>query len=1716
MDSSKLKVPIGARRMFAFLNVSLMGLLFAFFFATSPVALAESGLNALYFVDSIQLEGSTSQPSEAVNAIASSSTGPQVTQDPTRAALENHGYNVTQVDNYSSFESAIDSGSWDIVVLMNQGDWVGDIPNFLAYVADGGRAIMADWSGDGTLGSAFGVSYTGNDNQQPVTITDADLGAGLTNPLPLVNPGWITFSMGMSTTETVLATFPNGDAAVVLGNESRTAAVGFLNDTIHTDADAILFYENLIGLVAGPPPPPPVLRIDPTEMPPVTLRQDEAPITQILTLHNDGEGPLRFKFRTEDTTTTSGISETNPIPYMEIGKDEVDPRQGPPVTQGRGGPDAFGYSWIDSDETGGPTFDWIDISDTGTLISGLYDDNYVGPFPIGFNFDFYGNAHTEFYVQSNGVINFDNRYISGSNQPIPMADDYNNLIAWMWDDLYHNSDSSVYYEVVDDNKLVIQFQNYDEYGGDGRVDAQVILYRNGSIQIQYLEFRNGMDLNESTIGIENLNGTAGLQVAFNASYLHNELAILFTPGASWLTPDPISGSVPAGGSQEITLIYDASEQASGDYDADIIITSNDPENPEVTVPATLHVDPRLPGVMVPSPSSIEETLREGESSVHTLTLSNTGEGYLTYNLSLTQTSTAPTEYPILTEIPDGVGFRSDELIIKIAEGADRAEVALLRESINATLKKTIEQLDIEVWNIPATDEPGLVDLIQELSANRNIGYAEPNYIQKAIGIPNDARFDELWGMHNTGQTGGTADADIDAVEAWDTFTGSRDVVVAVIDTGVDYNHVDLVDNRWVNEGEIPSNGIDDDGNGYIDDVYGYDFAYGDSDPMDGHSHGTHCSGTIGGVGNNSIGVAGVSHAVRIMAVKFLDDWGSGYTDDAIDSIIYAVDNGAQILSNSWGGGGFSQGLEDAISYANDHNVLFVAAAGNEYSNNDVYPNYPSNYEVPNVLAVAATDHDDDKPSWSNYGLTTVDLGAPGVDILSTVPGDGYDHFSGTSMATPHVSGAAALIKGYNPNLSALELKSILMESVDLVDSMDGITVTGGRLNINNALKMSGTPWITLEGELSGEIAPGGSVELTVRLNAPEYLLGDYTADINIDSNDPVNPHQVVPVVLHVIMGTRYSLSVAKSGTGDGTVTSSPAGIDCGSDCMEDFVADTEVLLTATPASGSTFGSWTNCPTPTDNECTVVMDQARQVTATFDLIPPPVLRVEPTEMPPVTLAPDETTTQTLTLHNDGEGVLRATLSIDAHSSGGNPQLIPGEPQSDSSMKADRNAGSENAKEVGELNPVFTPLAENLEVLYVNTMAGWDSSFRSGLQGLPNIGTLDILDGETSTPNVDYLLQYDVVVLASNYYFADSSTLGNNLADYVDAGGRVILLAGTFDADEGWALDGRIMTAAYSPLAPEYYSEAWADAVSFENHPITQGVSSLSTYYYNHSVAPQGNGQPLGLYDTGYLIGAYNPDKPIVAINVFPVDGNWSGDLIRLVGNALDWVAGSRWLSVAPRTVEVPPHESIQVEVTYNATDEGDYAADIVIASNDPVNPEVTVAATLRVGGPIEFNCKNVTDISKKECQALVALYDSTDGANWRDNTGWKVTNTPCNWYGVTCKNGSVEKLELYSNNLNGSISKKFFKLKKLEILDLSYNEIDASILKNVKKLKNLETLWLNNCKLSGKIPNSLMKLKKLTDLDLYDNCLNSRVSNKLGKWLDKLNPGWDEAQTNCLY
>ena len=318
-------------------------------------------------------------------------------------------------------------------------------------------------------------------------------------------------------------------------------------------------------------------------------------------------------------------------------------------------------------------------------------------------------------------------------------------------------------------------------------------------------------------------------------------------------------------------------------------------------------------------------------------------------------------------------------------------------------------------------------LKQVFEASGQFGEVEFNYQVSINVIPNDPQFSALWGLNNTGQTGGGFDADIDAAEAWDVEQGSDAVVVAVIDTGIDYNHQDLAANMWRNAGEIAGNGIDDDLNGFVDDVYGYDFINNDGNPMDDNSHGTHVAGTIGAVGNNNLGIVGVSHEVSLMALKFLGSDGSGWTTDAARAVDYAVSMGADIMNASFGGVGFSSVMNDALNRANQAGVLFVAAAGNDYgNNNDLSPHYPSSYDVPNVVAVAATDHRDQLAWFSNYGSTSVDLAAPGVNVLSTIPGNSYASYDGTSMATPHVAGAAALLLAQDPTLTVTQLKQILI------------------------------------------------------------------------------------------------------------------------------------------------------------------------------------------------------------------------------------------------------------------------------------------------------------------------------------------------------------------------------------------------------------------------------------------------------------------------------------------------------------------------------------------------------------------------------------------------------------------------------------------------------------------------------------------------------------------
>jgi subtilisin family serine protease len=329
-----------------------------------------------------------------------------------------------------------------------------------------------------------------------------------------------------------------------------------------------------------------------------------------------------------------------------------------------------------------------------------------------------------------------------------------------------------------------------------------------------------------------------------------------------------------------------------------------------------------------------------------------------------------------------------EVIVSYAASADRFERMDLRDEVGARARAGLALANTEVVQVPA----GTVDeAIDALESSPDVVFAEPNYYLSASAIPSDPRFAQEWGLNNTGQsisgTSGTADADIDAPEGWEFTTGSSDVVVAIVDTGVAYNHPDLASNIWSNPGETggtkATNGVDDDGNGKVDDWRGWDFIDRDNTPRDLYGHGTHVAGIVGATGNDAYGVAGVAWDVSLMPLRVLDADGSGTTTDVADAVTYASAKGADVINLSLGGPEFSQYLLNAIAAAT--NTLIVVAAGNESANNEVTSSYPCNYPGANIVCVAATDYNDNLAGYSNYGVVSVDLAAPGSRILSTVP-----------------------------------------------------------------------------------------------------------------------------------------------------------------------------------------------------------------------------------------------------------------------------------------------------------------------------------------------------------------------------------------------------------------------------------------------------------------------------------------------------------------------------------------------------------------------------------------------------------------------------------------------------------------------------------------------------------------------------------------------------------
>ena len=424
---------------------------------------------------------------------------------------------------------------------------------------------------------------------------------------------------------------------------------------------------------------------------------------------------------------------------------------------------------------------------------------------------------------------------------------------------------------------------------------------------------------------------------------------------------------------------------------------------------------------------------------------------------------------------DEAAFAPGRILVKVEDDAPAGAIASVNRETDARVEDTIPHSRVSVVDLPA--DLSVNEAVALYQASPQVEYAEPDYevtLAQSALAPNDPSFSNMYGLNNTGQTGGTPDADIDAPEAWSATTGRLDTVVAVIDTGVDINHPDLDDNIWTNPDELAGNGIDDDGNSYVDDVHGWDFANDDASAFDSAAddkHGTHVAGTIAAEGDNGVGIAGVTWQVKIMPLKFISP-GKGYISDAAEALRYAVDEGVKISNHSYGyydycGGCFSKTLRDAVDYAAGNEHLVVAAAMNGGSDwvgddNDQDPVYPASHEGvnggANVISVAASDQRDVLTSFSNYGLKSVDLAAPGQSIYSTYPNNTYGNGTGTSMASPHVAGAAALVKAQNPDLAAAGIKARLLESVDKKVSLEGKMVSGGRLNAGRALGVA--PMIT--------------------------------------------------------------------------------------------------------------------------------------------------------------------------------------------------------------------------------------------------------------------------------------------------------------------------------------------------------------------------------------------------------------------------------------------------------------------------------------------------------------------------------------------------------------------------------------------------------------------------------------------------------------------------------
>jgi hypothetical protein len=1416
-----------------------------------------------------------------------------------------------------------------------------------------------------------------------------------------------------------------------------------------------------------------------------------------LVIANTGGAVLEYQV--DGASAVDAVAHQEPHHYdethfVDFAKGEADARKGMPVADSSGGPDQFGYAWVDSDDPSGPAFVWHDIAATGIQLSSSSCDDCAASAALSFAFPFYGVDYTSLYVSSNGYITFGTASSQFSNYPIPGTNMPSNLIAGFFDDLHPGSGGTVYFQDFGDHAIV-QFQQVNYFSGAGTVTYQMALHANGDILLNYSSMTGSVT--SATIGIQNGARDDGLAIAYNTAYVRDSLAVRIARRPEWLRISKNAGTVAPSGRDTVTALLSARDMAGGTYDDHLTITHNAPENP-VEVPCTLIVDGirrlalssgavdfgsiwrgadstitlvlenagteqttvtriesdnpafRYDGPAVPftvpffdqveialtyapssigaesatlsiesnaednplltatlagegaeppsaqlSPLSLHFALTPGDMPAdQTSVLSNTGGDDLTWRIaSVRQLSSpldsqddrgSPAPGPLLDKVYDPAQYENPfvpgRVIVGFVRGADSFADDRLLAEIDAesvrelgrarnphTGERALKRRTITLITLASKDRAGVLDAIERLRRDDAVAYAEPDYLIELLAAPDDPYFSNLYGLHNTGQTGGTADADIDGPEAWDTHTGDTSVLIGVLDTGIDYLHPDLADNIWTNPGEIAGNGIDDDGNGYIDDIHGWDFSNDDNDPTDDHGHGTHCAGTIGAVGNNGVGVAGVMWDAEIMAIKVFNSGGGlNASSDALDGIVYANAMGVQLASNSWGVP-YSAAMQDAIADGG----LYVFAAGNDYgNNNDTSPVYPASYPLDNIIAVAATDHNDALASFSNYGPASVDLGAPGVDVYSCAPGGSYQYMSGTSMATPHVAGAAGLVWSRNPSMTMAEIKQALLDNVDPVSSLTGMVLSDGRLNVAAALEDAGPAWLSAASAGTDTIAPGASRDITVTADPAGLVAGRWAGEVTIETDDPANPTMTIAAVADI--ASCKSLVAGAGALDFGAVWT--GGDSLATVTMTNSCNDT-VTISALDFSNPAFSSLASAPLP------VLPFESIELTVRY------APAVAGTDAGTLTIASDADDNPSIGVALSGQGVHppeiaihpasladtldggdSATHRVTVVNSGGDDLIIAVRKQPSAKLERASRSFVLSARE--GVAPVDQDGSAN--VVAVDTVATEPLAIEAAdLTGVTI--AYDISHGQADSSYSSMLI--GDCEQRGAYVYRNSAAITAQMLDTVDILWLDDVPSSGFSAAESLAVDawlkngGAILFAADQPNQmagfPEPYGIAYVSGSSsgtsadIIEHPVTDSVDSV---YIGSPVAGLAvSGQAIAaVNDIGGVphICAAKPDAGrilVIGDETLYNSAMSYADNRRLGNNAIDWLAGlsqSPWLTVDIDLDTIAPSGSLDIGVVMHANDllAGTYASGIDIVHNAPatVSPAM-VPCTLTVEG-----------------------------------------------------------------------------------------------------------------------------------------------------------------------